>query len=392
MEQKNVITIIADDMGAWATGEKAGNTEVKTPNIDALAEDGVSFSNFYCVSPVCSPARASIYSGTIPSSHGVFDWVAAGNLDKEELGELKSAPEFSNEESSIRFMDDTLTYTELMEEVGYRCSLSGKWHLGDSLNPQKGYQDWYALGRGGCEYMRPDIVEDGEISFKNEYVTHSITNNALKIIETFDDGEPHYLNVAYTAPHSPWDKDNHPEKYRNLYRDCSFDSVPKEDHHPWQVPSAPVPHNEEERREYLTGYYAAISAMDEGIGKIVSSLKEKGLYQDTLIMFTSDNGMSMGHHGIWGKGYGTYPLNMYDSSIKVPMIMTWPNVLPHNKVINSNRSYYDIFPTLVDYLDLPTKEVKELSLPGKSLRSVLENETEADKTNTVVYDEYGATR
>lgn len=393
MARPNVITIIADDMGAWACGKAAQNQEIVTPNLDYLCEEGLYFSNFYCVSPVCSPARASIYSGSIPSYHGVFDWIASGSLDKEQLGEIKDAPEFAKEDKAIQYMQGVVTYTELMQDIGYHCSLSGKWHLGDSMTPQAGYQDWYTIGRGGCEYIHPDIIEDGQISFKDEYVTHLITDKALDYLDKFTDGQPHYLNVTYTAPHSPWEKEQHPAKYRDLYADCPFESTPDLPNHPWQVASCPVPSDEQKRREYLTGYYAAISAMDEGIGKIIAKLKQLGVYGDTLIIFTSDNGMSMGHHGIWGKGNGTFPLNMYDSAVKVPMIMSWPKMFAKGKVIENNRSHYDIFPTLVDYLQLPTTKLQDKDLPGKSLRPVIENDVVCDEPeDTIIFDEYGATR
>ncbi|WP_249028627.1 sulfatase-like hydrolase/transferase [Tannockella kyphosi] len=390
MNRPNIITIIADDMGSWACGKKAGNEEIIVPNLEVLANDGTFFDNFYCVSPVCSPARASIYSGSIPSNHGVFDWIASGNLDKKDLGDLSDAPEFAKEEKTISFMERITTYSEIMNEHGYRCSLSGKWHLGDSLRPQAGYSDWYTLGRGGCEYIKADIVDNGKIEFKEGYVTDMITDRALEYIDSFKDGKPHYVNVTYTAPHSPWGYEQHPQKYRDLYKECPFQSTPDVGHHPFQIASAPVPTNQEERREYLTGYYASISAIDDGVGKIISKLKEIGEYENTLIIFTSDNGMNMGHHGIWGKGNGTYPLNMFESSVKVPMIISWPNRLPKNNISFTHRSHYDIFPTLMDYLNIDKKYFENLRLPGESLRNVFENKE--DDYITVIYDEYGATR
>lgn len=88
--------------------------------------------------------------------------------------------------------------------------------------------------------------------------------------------------MTYTAPHSPWEKEQHPAKYRDLYADCPFESTPDLPNHPWQVASCPVPSDEQKRHEYLIGYYAAISAMDEGIGKIIAKLKQLGVYEDTL--------------------------------------------------------------------------------------------------------------
>lgn len=131
------------------------------------------------------------------------------------------------------------------------------------------------------------------------------------------------MSVHYTAPHSPWDASEHPKEYLDWYKDCEFKDTPNLPVHPWQVNTCPIGDTEERRKENLRGYYAAISAMDAGVGKILDKVKEKGLEDNTIVIFTSDNGMNMGHHGIWGKGNGTYPPNMYESSIRVPFIIKY---------------------------------------------------------------------
>lgn len=388
----NVVTIIADDMGYWACGRHAGNKEVIAPNLDRLADFGTFFDNCYCVSPVCSPARASIYSGTIPSYHGVLDWIASGNVDINKIGDLKTAPEFHNEtDTAIQYIKNVPTFSEMLHDKGYHCSLSGKWHLGDSMTPQKGFSDWFTIARGGCEYNHPDVVENGHVKFRNQYISDLITEDALRNLDQFGDGKNHYLNVTYTAPHSPWDEKQGPARIRRMYDDCPFESVPNLPVNENQVKSAPIGWTEDLRREYLTGYYSAITAMDEGIGKILDKLKAMNQLDDTLIIFTGDNGMNMGHHGIWGKGNGTWPLNMYQSSVKVPLIISWPKQVVAGQHADANVSHYDILPTLVDLLDLPTERLNQAKLPGKSLRNVLAGGDGEDR-NTFIFDEYGATR
>lgn len=386
----NIVFILADDMGAWALGA-AGNPEIRTPNMDRLAEEGIMFNNFYCTSPVCSPARASILTGTIPSQHGVHDWIRSGNLNKEELNpELRHDPLFKDEHKAIDYLEDQLTYTELLAEAGYSCALSGKWHLGDSIKPQKGFKHWYTIARGGCHYMRPDIVEDGEVHLKEEYVTDLITEHAVKFLqEMSQEGNPFYLSVHYTAPHSPWDRSDHPEKYVSMYNDCPFLSVPELPRHPDQIPTAPYGEGER-RKELLQGYYASITAMDDGIGQLIDRLEEMGLRDNTLVIIMSDNGMNMGHHGIWGKGNGTFPLNMFDTSIKVPALFSHPGVVPPGRVCGELISQYDIFPTLLDYAGI--NHPNEKKLPGRSFAGILTGETGSVREDVVIFDEYGPVR
>lgn len=115
----------------------AGNTDIHTPNLDRLANEGTRFENFFCASPVCSPARASILTGCIPSQHGVHDWIRSGSLDKKALGEHADHPYFASERSPIQYLEGRITYPDLLAENGYTCALSGKWHLGDSMTPKK---------------------------------------------------------------------------------------------------------------------------------------------------------------------------------------------------------------------------------------------------------------
>ena len=153
----NIVFILTDDQGPWAM-HCAGNEEIQTPNLDRIAENGIRFTNFFCASPVCSPARASILTGRIPSGHGVHDWLCSGNVNREDLGDLKEHPYYTHEREAIRYLDGMLGYTDILAKEGYQCALSGKWHLGDSLHPQHGFSRWFTIGRGGCHYYEPDMV------------------------------------------------------------------------------------------------------------------------------------------------------------------------------------------------------------------------------------------
>ncbi|MCZ8510986.1 sulfatase-like hydrolase/transferase [Paenibacillus filicis] len=388
--KSNIVFILVDDMGSWALGS-AGNSEIRTPHLDKLAAEGTRFDHFFCTSPVCSPARASIMTGRIPSQHGVHDWIRSGNVNRGELNEeVRTHLVFADERTAVDYLAGQPTYTELLAEAGYTCALSGKWHLGNNAVPRKGFERWFSIARGGCSYMKPDIVQDGEVKIVNEYVTDLITDHALQFLDELGRQEsPFYLSVHYTAPHSPWNRSEHPESYVAMYDDCPFESVPELTPHPNQIRTAP--HGEGERRkELLRGYYASITAMDDGIGKIMDMLEERGLREQTLVVFMGDNGMNMGHHGVWGKGNGTFPLNMYDTSVMVPAIFSQPGVIPAGRIMSELLSQYDVFPTLLDYVGLSNPEQDRL--PGRSFGDLLRGETGAGREDIVIYDEYGPVR
>ncbi|MEK3885158.1 sulfatase-like hydrolase/transferase [Paenibacillus sp. PL2-23] len=386
----NIVSILADDMGAWALG-CSGNSEIKTPHLDKLAEGGARFDQFYCVSPVCSPARASILTGTIPSRHGVHDWIRSGSVNKSELpNKMSSMSIFHDEHEAEAYLEGQLTYTDLLSQAGYRCALSGKWHLGNSSKPQHGFHHWYTIVRGGCSYMKPDVVEQDEFRIEDGYVTDLITDHAIHFIEELTTtADPFYLSVHYTAPHSPWEHSEHPERYLQMYDDCEFNSVPELPAHPNQIPTCPRGEGDR-RRELLQGYYAAITAMDHGIGQIVAKLDEKGIRDNTLIVFMTDNGMNMGHHGIWGKGNGTFPLNMFDTSVKIPAIFHHRGMIPAGQVLRELVSQYDVFPTLLEYagIELHHHEIG----PGRSFAKLMLGTEGNHNEHIVVYDEYGPVR
>ena len=384
----NVVFFLADDMGAWAL-HCAGNDDIQTPNLDKIGEKGMRFDNFFCASPVCSPARASILTGTMPCRHGVLDWLDGGNLDRENpftWGKL----EFAKETRPIRYLEGLTAYTDLLAQAGYQCGLCGKWHLGDSLRPQHGFTDWYTIARGGCGYYHPEIVENGRVRYENRYVTDLIGERARELVRQYAGQEnPFYLSVHFTAPHDPWDADQHPREYLDRYADCAFTAAPELPYHPNQV--CTCQHGTGERRkELLRGYYAAITAMDHQIGLILEELEQQGVLDNTLVIFTSDNGMNLGQHGVWGKGNGTFPQNMYDSSVKVPMLMMGPGITPPGRVCSQMFSHYDLFPTLCQLCGVVCRTRQPL--PGRSFVPWLADPDREPAAPVVVFDEYGPVR
>ncbi|NKB66269.1 MAG: sulfatase-like hydrolase/transferase [Candidatus Latescibacteria bacterium] len=369
--QPNIVFILTDDQGVWAAG-CYGNPEIRTPNLDRLAAQGVRFANFFVAIPVCSPSRATFLTGRMPSQHGVHDWIRQGNTGTDEATYLKGE----------------VAYTDILAAHGYTCGLSGKWHLGNSQLAQHGFDHWYVHQQGGGSYNDAPMVRNGELITEPGYVTHAITDDALNFIDAHaGEANPFYLGVHYTAPHSPWT--GHPQEIVDSYDDCPFESCPQEPIHPWAV-GHPLSENCLGNRAMLKGYFAAVTAMDADVGRILDKLDETGIRRDTLVVFVSDNGFSCGHHGFWGKGNATYPLNMYENSIKVPALISHPGRIAAGQVQEALVSAYDFMPTLLDYLGLPMPESG--NLPGVSFAPLLNGQPQALRDEVVIYDEYGTTR
>jgi len=398
-EQPNLLFILSDDQGSWAMG-CAGNKEIRSPNLDRLAREGIRFDNFFCASPVCSPARASILTGRIPSQHGVHDFVC---MPHDQEGK----PDLDIPANSIHFLAGMPAYAELLAESGYDTCLSGKWHLGDSLQPRCGFKTWYPMPFGQSSFRNVPMVEDGEYTVhKDTYATDLFTDNALKFLgDQVDTERPFCLNVNYTAPHRPWGRENHPEEtWDDYYNNCPFDSTPGLDEpkppgfqrYTFERPSAAPGGSStpaidaDKRKQHLTGYFTAIEEMDRNIGRLLDWLEAQDLRSNTLVVFMSDNGMNMGHHGIYGKGNATWPQNMFDTSVKVPCLMSRPGHVPENQVNTDLLSQYDWLPTIMDYAGA-AERVPD-GLPGRSFTPLLAGQSGEARQSIFVFDEYGPVR
>ena len=363
----NVVFILTDDQGYWTLG-CGGNPDVITPNLDKLAREGMRFDNFFCASPVCSPARATLLTGDIPSKHGIIDWL----YGRDENEHLKGQT----------------IYPEILADNGYKCSLSGKWHVGTVHRPPKAFENWFAIKYGSSVYYDAPMVKNGEEVQTKGYLTDLITDDAIGFIrQQVSDDKPFYASVHYNAPHRPWG-DSHPREIYDMYEGCEFTSCPIEEPHPWLKRIGE--RDNTPREENIRWYYAAITAMDMAVGRLMDTLDELGVRDNTLVVFTSDNGFNCGHHGIWGKGNGTFPQNLYDTSVKVPAIFSHPGRIPGGVVRDDMVSQYDFFPTLMDYLSI--EYAPGTARPGQSFAPLLIGEETQGFDRVVVYDEYGPVR
>ena len=310
----NIVMILADDLG-YGDLSSYGAKDLKTPHIDNLVAKGMRFDNFYANCPVCSPTRASLLTGRYPDLVGV-PGVIRTHL-RNNWGYL--APQ-------------AVLLPKLLKRAGYHTAIVGKWHLG--LEPPNipnvrgfdhfhGYlgdmmDDYYNHRRHGINYMR---LNDKEIDPKG-HATDLFSQWAVDYVKDRSRSKkPFFLYLAYNAPHTPIQPPKDwLEKVKNREKDIS------------------------EKRAKLV---ALIEHMDEGIGKVIASLKENGLYKNTLIVFTSDNG------GQLNVGANNGPLragkqDMYEGGIRVPMCAVWPSKIKAGSRDDRVALTMDLFPTICE--------------------------------------------
>ncbi|SDL13545.1 sulfatase-like hydrolase/transferase [Tessaracoccus oleiagri] len=368
----NFVVVVTDDQGQWAMPHRC--PDLVAPNLERLVAEGLEFENFFCASPVCSPARASLLTGMMPSAHGVHDWIR---------GEAYGTPEAEG------FLDGLATTPEVLAREGWVCGHSGKWHLGLSREPAPGFSFWYAHRTGDGPYFGAPVWRDGEAVTEPRYVTDAITEEAVRFLESAADGDaPFFLQVHYTAPHSPW-VGQHPDELLAPYADSDFPSVPREEAHPWfSWEPGPVSDAMRDPLPGLEGYFASLTGVDRGIGRLREALNTFGVADDTYLVFTSDNGFSCGHHGIWGKGNATWPLNMWENSVRVPFVVHGPGTAAGAS--DELASAVDLHPTILELAGVAVPDGALLA--GRSLAPwILGRDVEA-RPAVFVFDEYGGTR
>lgn len=372
-DRPNLLVVLTDDQGPWALGHR--NLDLHTPAVDALVASGTELDRFFCASPVCSPARASLLTGRMPSAHGVHDWVR---------GEAYGVPDEDPYLAGLR------TTPEVLASAGWECGHAGKWHLGTSREPAPGFTFWYAHRTGDGRYTGAPVWRDGRPATEPRYLTEAITEEAAGFVAANAATErPFYLEVNYTAPHSPW-VDQHPARYADRYADCAFASCPQEPVHPWfSWEPGPVADAVRDPLPSLRGYFAALTAVDAGLERLLALLDAAALRESTFVVHTSDNGFSCGHHGIWGKGNATWPLNMWEESVRVPFVVSQPGRIPAGCTDSRLTSACDLHPTLLDVAGVVVPD--DPLAAGRSVLPRLRGVGEGVEA-VVVFDEYGGTR
>jgi arylsulfatase A-like enzyme len=276
-----------------------------------------------------------------------------------------------------RFLDGHLTYSEILAKNGYTLGMAGKWHMGDDTHAQRGFSYWHATPGAAGSYRDPDFYTNGARRKLFGFKTDLVADGAIEFLDRTKD-KPFYLLVNFHAPHEPYDYQ--PDRDREPYRNCEFECFPDEDPNPNQNPAlARLSH----KRESKLAYSALVTGVDRNVGRILRRLDRLKVRDDTLVIFTSDQGWNAGHHGVWGKGNGTIPFNLYEESIRVPMIWHHRGRIRAGHVVTPMVSSYDFFPTILDYLGVPPH--RDPKLAGRSYADFLRGRS-ANWTNRLFFE------
>ncbi len=422
--QPNILLIMADDMGYSDLG--CYGSEIQTPNLDALAKEGLRFTHFYNAARCC-PSRASLLTGVYPHQAGMGAMIRRNVKDNPRPGSYQGY-----------LSENTVTIAEVLKEAGYYCSISGKWHVGEehpSWPMDRGFDDYYGLISGASNYF--DITrtkskgahrlfakgnEEYRPPKEGFYITDAITQHALQTLEkTKNEKKPVFMYVAYTAPHWPlhalpediakykgrysdgWDilRD---ERYTRMQKmgliDSSMDLSPRDP----KIPTWENAENKELMALKMAVYAAQIDRLDQGIGKIIQKLKESGKFENTLIMFLSDNGGcaetgvygtnfwkndiepgSVDSYQSYGRGWANvsntpfryYKQWVHEGGISTPFIVHWPiKIQEQGEIVTDQGFITDIMATIIDVSGATYPQTYKgniiVPLQGKSLVPVFE--------------------
>lgn len=365
----NLVLILTDNHGAWTLG-CYGNPDIRTPNIDRLAREGTLFERCYSSNAVCSPTRATLLTGLMPSQHGVHCYLGAGDA---QIGP-----------KAYNTLEEFRTLPEILAEAGYVCGLTGKWHLGDNLHPHEGFSTWITMPHGATStFYDAEVIENGAIRKEPQYLTDLWTDHAVRFIETNKD-RPFFLYLPYNGPYGLGKILTLPARNRHAeyYATQQLWSFPRGPVHPWLFNNRQFINNLDAIRRYA----AEISGVDDGVGRVVETLRRLGLEQNTLVVFTGDQGLSGGQNHVWGMGDHTRPLSAFDSQIQVPLIYRQPGAIPAGARSRIMTSNYDILPTVLSCLGLADRAPTSPKGPGRDYSPILRGRSIDAWENVVFYE------
>ena len=377
MVQPNIVLIFVDNQPADMMG-CSGNEEIHTPHLDALADRGVRFAEAYCPNAMCSPCRASVLTGLMPSQHGIHTW-----LDDVEV---------ANWPTGWNGLAEFDTLPERLARAGYDTALIGKYHLGLADQPQNGFRHWVTLGRGHVlSFYDNEMNDNGRHHKEPGHCVDYFTEKALDYLEARADAEssPFFLYLTYPAPYGHWPTlQGEPDiRFADFYKDAPMASVPREGVSRELIDWILMRHDKmpgEEDDYYrslaqipndlptLRNYYAQMSLVDDSVGRLLGKLEETGFADNTLVVYTADHGMSLGQHGFWGHGEDTWPSNTHREAHNIPLIIAGPQGLATGRPNGSLVGTTDVFATLLDYAGLTPPD--RAAAPGRSLRPLLEGQ------------------
>jgi arylsulfatase A len=331
----NFVIILTDDLGYGDLG-CYGNQVIKTPNLDHFATQGMRLTSFYSASPVCSPSRAALLTGRIPQRVNIYDWIP------------NDAPTYLS--------PLVPTIAKLLRDNGYATALIGKWHLNGKLDGSQptpgdhGFQYWLATGGYPMPSQRdPENFyrAAGAVGKIKGYSSQIIVGEAIAWMKNRDAAKPFFLFVSHHAPH---EEVASPDEYVKRY----------------------AAGNEPNRAVY----YANVTEMDYETGRFLKALDEAGVSDNTVVLFTSDNGPEVLNRAAWtARSYGTagklrgMKLDLYEGGIRVPAMLRWPGVIQPGTTNDSVVSMLDVLPTFCDLAGIKPPDGR--TLDGQSLKSFL---------------------
>ena len=333
----NIVFVLVDDM-RWDQLSLVGHPFVQTPNIDRIGAEGVLFENSYAITPLCSPSRASTLTGQYPHTNRIIN----------------------NDRNGLSFISHKLvTFPQLLRRAGYETAFIGKWHMGDDDTRRPGFDHWISF-RGQGLYVDPVVnVNDKREQFTG-YMTDMLNDWSVDFVKQERD-KPFLLYLSHKAVHEPFIP---AERHQDLYADQRYSPPPVDEADlagkpalqrdilpadPKFIPGA-TPEPAEPRlgrgtsqQALYLDYFRSLASVDEGVGMLFEALEETGQLDDTLFIFTSDNGFTLGEHGeFMNKRIA------YEESLRVPLLMRYPRRIAPGSTRGQFALNLDIAPTLYD--------------------------------------------
>jgi arylsulfatase A-like enzyme len=358
----NILFIMSDDHAAHAMS-CYGSRINQTPNLDRIAQDGMRLDNCFCTNSICTPSRAVILTGLHSHVSGVT------TLDS-------------------RMDNRILTFPKLLQEEGYQTALVGKWHLGEGQPYEPAGFDFWRVLPGQGLYHDPVMIDAAGNRVWPGYVTDIITDMSLEWLDARDRDRPFCLLVHHKAPHRSWEPD---ERHAHLYDDVMIPEPETfDDDYTERAAAAaaatmrvdrdrtltdlkqPVPEGlspAEEKswkyQRYIKDYLRTIASVDDNVGRLLDYLDAEGIADDTVVIYTSDQGFFLGDHGWYDKRF------MYEESLRMPFIIRYPREIAAGPVNSDMVTNLDFAPLFLDYAGLPAP----VAFQGMSFRPLLRGET-----------------
>jgi len=377
----NVLLIVADDLG-WTDLESYGSTFYDTPNLNKLSESGIKFTNGYATCPVCSPSRASIQTGKYPVKTGITDWIPG----RKNYAAGDSLDRWIAADNEFELDLQEKTIAELLRERGYRTMFSGKWHLGgDGHLPQdQGYQvnaGGYNRGapkHGGedCDgYFAPFCNPQLEDGPTGEYLPERLAKETREFVQR-DITQPFFINLSFYLVHTPLQAK---KELKAIYKKKrqSVDTLNELLYETNWMKNATTSNSYKVRQKQAHVTYAAmVKALDENVGSVLDELEENGMLENTLVIFTSDNG---GLSTSEGSPTSNLPLRagkgwLYEGGIRVPFMVKLPGNLQSGLTSEVPVTGADILPIIMQTVDEEYQPSN--AIDGENILQTLDTPTE----------------